>query len=119
MNKTTLITACCILMMSTGCHSNLSESRKFVIASDSVNISMKTVNRLYDQDIVSKQDYQAASIVFFLAIDYILEWNDNIKADIDKPDVRIKIIQLAKELAFIALGPITEVPETLSEGNVQ
>ncbi len=94
----------------------MTDSRKFVLAADSVNISMMAINRLYDQQIVSDQDYQAASIMFFAATRYIMEWNDNITAGIAKPELRNQVIEMARQLAIRALGPAdddsTEMPNT-------
>ena len=90
-------------LLTAGCQTNMTESRKFVIATDSLNTSMMTVNRLYDQEVISPSDYKAAAVLFFEAVDYVLAWNDALADGRGKPDMRIKIIQMAQQLAVLAL----------------
>lgn len=98
---TTLLLSVCL---TAGCRTQMTDSRKFVTAVDSVNISMTAINRLYDQGIIADKDYIAASTVFFRATTYILEWKDSVAAGIDRPSLRMQVIELAKELAVIAIG---------------
>jgi len=99
--RTLLVCSLCLLA---GCGSGMTESRKFVTAVDSLNVSMKTINNLYDQGIIADKDYKAASAAFFQAVNYAMQWNKSIKAGEDKPDLRFHVIELSRQLAILALG---------------
>ena len=98
-----------VLLTAGGCATqDMTESRKFVTAVDSLNVSMKTVNNLYDQGIIADKDYKAASAVFFQAVNYVMQWNESIKAGTDKPDLRFHVVELSRQLAILALGDTTD-----------